>query len=110
MNGYLLIMGVFILAIGEILITPRISEYFGNIAPKDKQSQYLGYVNLAWLFGLSGGGIIGGFLYQKLGEKTTLAINYLKNNFGIENVNPSESLLILCEKTNFSQSEVTTFL
>jgi MFS family permease len=47
MNGYLLVMGVFILAIGEILITPRIAQYFSSIAPAEERSQYLGYVNLA---------------------------------------------------------------
>ena len=47
MNGTLLIGGVFILAIGEILIIPRISEYFSTIAPKEERSQYLGYANLA---------------------------------------------------------------
>jgi len=47
MNGFLLIGGVFILAIGEILIIPRISEYFSTIAPKEERSQYLGYANLA---------------------------------------------------------------
>jgi MFS family permease len=109
MDGYFLITGVFILAIGEILITPRITQYFSSIAPTEERSQYLGYVNLAWLFGLSGGGIIGGYLYQKLGEKSSFAIDYLNKYYNID-VTHSEAMLKLCEITGASHQSVTIML
>jgi MFS family permease len=110
MDGTLLISGVFLLAIGEMLIIPRISQYFSLIAPPNLHSQYLGYANLAWALGLSGGGIIGGFLYQNMAEKSSFAIKYLAKEFGIENVNHSEAILLLCQKTNLLEPEVTLLL
>jgi MFS family permease len=110
MNGYFLILGVFILAIGEIIITPRISEYFSNIAPANAKSQYLGYANLAWAFGLSGGGIVGGFLYQHLGEKSSFAIDYLSKKFAMQNVLPSDAMNILCQQTGLSPTDATQLL
>jgi MFS family permease len=109
MSGGLLITGVFVLAIGEILITPRISEYFSLIAKDNNRSQYLGYANLAWVFGLSGGGIIGGYLYQHLGEKSSFAIKYLADNFGI-NAEHSEALTTLCTKTGLNEIAITQLL
>jgi len=110
MNGTLLIGGVFILAIGEILIIPRISEYFSSIAPKEERSQYLGYANLAWLLGLSGGGLVGGYLYQVLGEKSSFAIKYLESNFDLAGVGHSEAIMLLCDKTGLSEVDVIHLL
>jgi MFS family permease len=110
MNGSLLIGGILMLAIGEILITPRISEYFSLIATKDNRSQYLGYANLAWAFGLSGGGIIGGYLYQYLGEKSSFAIKYLENNFGMTGIEQSQAVATLCSKTGLNEIAATQLL
>ena len=110
MNGGLLIAGVFMLGIGEILITPRISEYFSLLATQNNRSQYLGYANLAWTFGLSGGGIIGGYLYQHLGEKSSFAIKYLENNFGITDITHTDALNILCTQTGLNETAVTRLL
>jgi MFS family permease len=110
MNGTLLISGVFMLAIGEILITPRISEYFSRIAPPESRSQFLGYANIAWALGLSGGGIVGGYLYQHLGEKSSFAIKYLSEHFGIANATHNDALTILMQKTGMNATEVTQLL
>ena len=110
MDGGLLICGIFMLALGEILIVPRISEYFSLIADEKNRSQYLGYANLAWAFGLSGGGIVGGFLYQHLGEKSSFAIKYLETNFGMTGVEHSQSIGILCSKMGISEVAATELL
>jgi MFS family permease len=110
MNGAVLVAGVFILAIGEILITPRISEYFSSIAPPESRSQYLGYANLAWAIGLSGGGIVGGILYQNLGEKSSFAIKHLASEFGIMDTSHSTAISMLCLETGLSETDVTQLL
>ncbi|MCL2039947.1 MAG: MFS transporter [Bacteroidetes bacterium] len=110
MNGAVLIAGVFILAIGEILITPRISQYFSTISNERNSSQYLGYANLSWTIGLSGGGIVGGFLYQHLGEKSSFAIRFLADNFGLTDVKHGEAIYILCSKTGLDIHAATELL
>lgn len=108
MNGTLLIIGIFTLAVGEILVTPRISEYFSNLAGDNNRSQYLGYANLAWILGLSGGGLIGGYLYQYLGEKTSFAIAYLQK-LGIP-ANHENAIALLCQHLNMNEIQVTNLL
>ena len=110
MDGTFLIAGVFLLAIGEVLIVPRISQYFSSIAPANLHSQYLGYANLAWALGLSGGGIVGGFLYQGMAEKSTFAKKYLASEFGIIDATHSNAIELLCQQTNLLEVEVTYLL
>jgi len=62
------------------------------------------------LFGLSGGGIIGGILYQILGEKSSFAINYLENNYGLDNISHSDAIMLLCDKTGLSEVDIIHLL
>jgi MFS family permease len=108
-SGWYLVLGVFILGFGEILITPRIHEYFSSIAPPESKSQYLGYAALAWMFGLAGGGIVGGYLYQHLGEKSSFAIKYLAEHFHLQ-ASSTDAIATLCQKTGLSEIGVTDLL
>ncbi|HEY9071312.1 MAG TPA: MFS transporter [Candidatus Ozemobacteraceae bacterium] len=70
-------LGIFVFAIGEMIASPRKSEYLSMLAPPGKKGLYMGYVNfpqgIGWMLGSS----LAGPIYQYYGDKTTLARQYL---------------------------------
>ncbi|MCD4664723.1 MAG: MFS transporter [Bacteroidales bacterium] len=61
-NGWYILLGLIILAFGEMASSPRIQEYISRIAPKEKVALYMGFSFLP----VAGGNIIGGLLSGKL--------------------------------------------
>jgi dipeptide/tripeptide permease len=59
-------LGLFIFAIGEMMASPTSQEYVGRIAPKDKKALYMGYYFVAVALGNLFGGILSGGLYGTL--------------------------------------------
>jgi dipeptide/tripeptide permease len=56
-------LGLFIFAIGEMMASPTSQEYVGRIAPKDKKALYMGYYFVAIALGNLFGGILSGEFY-----------------------------------------------
>jgi len=65
-SGWLVVLGVFIFAIGEMMASPTSQEYIGSIAPKDKVALYMGYYFVAVALGNLFGNVLGGVLYGAL--------------------------------------------
>ena len=86
MDGYYLIGGVMIYSLGEMITNPKITDYMGGLAPKAEKGLYMSYISISFTIGLAGGGLLGGFLYKVMGEKSGFAIRYIRDNFGIEGV------------------------
>ncbi len=82
-TGYLVALFIFIFAIGEIICSPKFSEYVGMSAPPDKKAQYMGYSNMPYAFGWFIGNIISGPLYDAFSSKTQLAGRYLTEQLGM---------------------------
>ncbi len=82
-TGYLVALFIFIFAIGEIICSPKFSEYVGMSAPPDKKAQYMGYSNMPFAFGWFVGNIISGPLYDAFSSKTILAGRYLTEHLGM---------------------------
>ncbi len=59
-------LGLFVFAIGEMMASPTSQEYVGRIAPADKKALYMGYYFVAVALGNLFGGILSGELYGKL--------------------------------------------
>jgi len=59
-------LGLFIFAIGEMMASPTSQEYVGRIAPADKKALYMGYYFVAIALGNLFGGILSGELYGSL--------------------------------------------
>jgi dipeptide/tripeptide permease len=59
-------LGLFIFAIGEMMASPTSQEYVGRIAPADKKALYMGYYFVAIALGNLFGGILSGELYGRL--------------------------------------------
>jgi proton-dependent oligopeptide transporter, POT family len=59
----LVFLGILLFAIGEMICSPRIQEYIGWIAPKEKAGLYLGANNLAVCLGAALSGVIYNWLF-----------------------------------------------
>lgn len=71
-NGLYLFISIMIFAFGEMAASPKILEYIGKIAPKDKVALYMG----CYFLPMSGGnflaGILSGNVYGSMSDKYTL--------------------------------------
>jgi len=63
---WIVVLGIFIFAIGEMMASPTSQEYIGSIAPKDKVALYMGYYFIAIALGNLFGNVLGGELYGRL--------------------------------------------
>ncbi|HNQ22065.1 MAG TPA: MFS transporter [Phycisphaerae bacterium] len=81
MNPWILILGIVFFSLGEMATGPKKNEYLGLIAPPGKKGLYLGYVNIPVGIGVFAGSWIAGEVYGRFGEKATLALRYIAENF-----------------------------
>lgn len=110
-SGSLLIAGMIIYTFGELITNPKFNDYIASIAPQLQKSSYMGVMNLAWAIGLGSGSLLGGWLYQVMAEKSTLAKKYLLDYLMVEkNIQHSESFALLCEKTGLNPLEAMDLL
>ena len=80
MSGAVCCLAVFIFAIGEIICSPKFSEYIGMTAPADKKAIYMGFANIPFAVGWAFGNFLSGPLYQIFSSKEVIARDYLVNN------------------------------
>ena len=74
---YTCLGGIACFSLGEMLCSPKMSEYLGVIAPADQKALYMGYANIPFAIGWGYGSFVGGQLYERAGEKAGLALRYL---------------------------------
>lgn len=71
---------IFVFAIGEIICSPKFSEYIGMTAPVDKKALYMGYSNIPFAIGWALGNFISGPLSDNFSSKLMLAKRFLTEN------------------------------
>jgi len=76
-------LGIFVFAIGEIMCSPKFSEYIGMSAPPDKKALYMGYSNIPFAIGWALGNGVSGPLYDAFSSKVALGRRYLVENLGV---------------------------
>lgn len=105
------ILGIAFFSVGEMLCSPKMSEYLGVIAPKDKKALFMGYSNIPFAIGWGYGSFAGGHIYEKLGEKAGLALRYLSEELHLEQLpDRTEALKVLMGKLNLDASQATKLL
>ncbi|MEJ2595850.1 MAG: MFS transporter [bacterium] len=113
--GTWLVVGIAVLAFGEMASSPRIQEYISSIAPGDKVALYMGYSFLPVAGGNVFGGLLSGSLYAKLSDKYAFLKDYLVSN-GIEKmetIRDMDGALLFnqtVEKMGVSPEELTSLL
>lgn len=83
MVGTFVAFMIFVFAIGEIICSPKFSEYIGMSAPPDKKAIYMGYSNIPYAIGWGLGNYCSGHLYDFFSNKALLARKYLMEEAGM---------------------------
>lgn len=71
--GWLSVMAILIFSVGEMLSSPKFSEYIGNFAPSDKKAMYLGFSQIPLAVGWTLEGKVGPVLYDHMASKERFA-------------------------------------
>lgn len=101
-SGSYLVLGVIVIAFGEMASSPRIQEYISRIAPEDKVALYMGYSFLPLAGGNIIGGLLSGSLYAGLSDKYAFLREYIiTNNIEIQgNIHEMDGALLFNETVN----------
>lgn len=111
-NVMFTIGAIFIFAIGEMAGSPKITEYIGRIAPKDKVALYMGCSFIPVFIGNIGAGFISGDVYGEMSDKAVLVKRALADR-GIEladGLTKNEVFAKAGELMNMTETELTNFL
>ena len=103
------LLGIACFSVGEMLSSPKMSEYLGVIAPPDKKALYMGYSNIPFAIGWGYGTFAGGNLYGQYAEKATLALRYLTDQLHVPEgtVDRTSAFAELLRRTGWSAAEAT---
>jgi POT family proton-dependent oligopeptide transporter len=75
--GWISVGAIAIFSVGEMLSSPKFSEYIGNFAPADKKAMYLGFSQIPLAIGWTLEGKIGPTLYEHLAAKEAFSRDML---------------------------------
>ncbi len=81
--GWVAALSIFVFAVGEMMCSPKFSEYIGLTAPAEKKALYMGYSNIPFAVGWGLGNLISGYLYESLGSRINFARQYLVETAGM---------------------------
>ena len=81
--GLVAAAGIFVFAIGEIICSPKFSEYIGMSAPPHQKALYMGYSNIPFAIGWAAGNGVSGLLYETFASRDALAREYLVQKLGM---------------------------
>jgi proton-dependent oligopeptide transporter, POT family len=111
MSGWFCLLGIIVFAVGEMLASPKLNEYLGVIAPDGQKALYMGYANMPTAIGWAYGSIMGGQIYEKMGDKANLALRYLAEHQGITSgVTREEAAAKLQEVLHLNAADTTHLL
>jgi hypothetical protein len=79
MLGWVSVGAIAIFSVGEMLSSPKFSEFIGNIAPHDKKAMYLGFSQLPLAIGWSLEGKLGPAMYEHFASKDRFARELLRD-------------------------------
>jgi proton-dependent oligopeptide transporter, POT family len=114
-TGWFCIIGILVFAVGEMMCSPKFSEYIGLMAPPEKKALYMGYSNIPFAVGWAGANFIGGPVYQRLSDKIALAQHYMVSQLGkdaaaVAQMTRGKVMPALCEATGMSERAATQML
>ncbi len=114
-NPFFIFLAILIFSIGEMASSPKITEYIGLIAPKERKALYMGMSFLP----MAGGNFIGGFLSGNIYGKMSDKINILKHEFIAngwnipeinQNFTKNDFLKLSAEKLNIPLNQLSDYL
>jgi len=114
-NVFFIIFAILVFGIGEMAGSPKITEYIGKIAPKDKIALYMGCAFLPVTFGNLLAGYISGSVYGRMADKVSLLQKDLVlKGFSVPELSESFTQTDLYNKAGellqMTQTELTRYL
>ena len=111
-NVMFTIGAIFVFAIGEMAGSPKITEYIGRIAPKDKVALYMGCSFIPVFIGNIGAGFISGNVYGAMSDKHILTKRLVEEQgFSVsEELTKNEYFAKTAELMNMTKAELTNFM
>jgi proton-dependent oligopeptide transporter, POT family len=76
--GWASLFAISIFSVGEMLSSPKFSEFIGNFAPSDKKAMYLGFSQIPLAIGWTVEGKLGPWLYDVYASKDRFARELLE--------------------------------
>ncbi|NUN14492.1 MAG: MFS transporter [Myxococcales bacterium] len=112
--GWLSIFAILLFSVGEMLSSPKFSEYIGNFAPADKKAMYLGFSQIPLAIGWTLEGWLGPKLYDIYASKERFSMNALKEmgwtDAQVKEIPGGEVFSKLVEATGVSAETLTNQL
>jgi POT family proton-dependent oligopeptide transporter len=71
--GWISVFAILTFSVGEMLSSPKFSEFIGNFAPSDKKAMYLGFSQIPLAVGWTLEGAIGPAMYDHFASKDRLS-------------------------------------
>ncbi|NGO38893.1 peptide MFS transporter [Limisphaera ngatamarikiensis] len=88
-----IVLALVVFSIGEMLASPKYSEFLGNVAPPDKKAMWIGFSQAPILIGWTLEGKLGPWLYHHFSDKDRLARRTLVEALGWSPDSVSEAVL-----------------
>jgi hypothetical protein len=111
---WIIVAAIVCFSLGEMLSSPKSSEYLGNIAPAQKKAMYLGFSQFPLGIGWMLEGFLGQSLYGRFAAKDTISRQSLLDNgmtqTEVDAVPIGEAFLKLVETTGQSAEALTAQL
>ena len=85
--GWFMVIAIATFSVGEMLSSPKFSEFIGNFAPSDKKAMYLGFSQIPLAIGWTLEGYIGPALYEKFASKERFSRELLEADYGMTSAN-----------------------
>jgi hypothetical protein len=112
--AWLVVAAIAVFSVGEMLASPKSSEYLGNIAPADKKAMYLGFSQAPTGIGWSLEGKLGPTWYDQWASKERFSRELLAERGAdastIEAIPNGEAFSYLVDFTGQSAAELTEIL
>ena len=110
--GWLSVGAIAIFSVGEMLSSPKFSEFIGNFAPSDKKAMYLGFSQVPLAVGWTLEGKVGPALYDHFASKERFAREMLADKGllvgdALEALKEGEAFPKLVELTHLDKWELT---
>ncbi|MDH4157116.1 MAG: MFS transporter [candidate division Zixibacteria bacterium] len=109
-SGYICMLGILTFSVGEMLSSPKMNEYLGVIAPEGEKGLYMGYANIPQGIGWGVGSIFAGHVYDTMGDKANLALDYMAKNFNVTDVSRTDAMNKLVELSGMNHIDATSML
>jgi POT family proton-dependent oligopeptide transporter len=79
-SGWMMVIAILTFSVGEMLSSPKFSEFIGNFAPSDKKAMYLGFSQIPLAIGWTLEGFIAPKLYSVYASKEKFSRELLEKD------------------------------